>query len=92
MAFKKLSGVKLPKKKQMLVRAICLNFRDRPKWEQEKILRLCDECAGAYSAALFEAMTTENTITKISLAYSISQSRLYDFRRDFYERWFKKKS
>ena len=90
MAFKKLSGVKLPKKKQMLVRAICLNFGDRPKWEQEKIRRLCDKCAGAYSAALFETMTTENTITKIALAHNVSQSRIYDFRREFYEQWFKK--
>ncbi len=92
MAYKKLSGVKLPKKKQMLVRAICLNYRDRPKWEQKKIKRLCDECAGAYSAALFELMTTEKGAVQISLAHNISQSRLYDLRRDFYESWFKKKS
>lgn len=73
----------------MLVRAICLNYKDRPKHEQEKIRRLCDKCGGAYSAALFRVMTTEDSITKISLEYNVSQSRLYDFRRDFYESWFK---
>lgn len=78
----------MPKKKQMLVRAICLNYKDRPKWEREKIRRLCDKCAAAYSAALFEAMTTEKSITSIALAHNMSQSRLYDFRREFYMSWF----
>ena len=59
MVFKKLRGVNIPAKKQLLIRAICLNYDDRPKWEQKKIERLCDMCGGGYSAALFEAMTTE---------------------------------
>ena len=61
MVFKKLRGVNIPAKKQLLIRAICLNYDDRPKWEQKKIERLCDMCGGGYSAALFEAMTTEKS-------------------------------
>ena len=90
-AYKKLQGVKLPKKKQMLVRAICLNYADRPKWEQDKIQRLCDECAGEYSAALFELMTTEKSIQQLCNVHHVSPSRMYDFRRKFNEKWFKKK-
>ncbi len=75
----------------MLVRAICLNYADRPKWEQDKIQRLCDECAGAYSAALFELMTTERSIQQVCNVHHVSPSRMYDFRRKFNEKWFKKK-
>lgn len=67
MSFKKLRGVRLPEKKQMLIRSICLNYRDRPKYEQEKIKRLCENCGGAYSAALFEIMTTEHSVRSVAL-------------------------
>ena len=87
MAYRKLDGVKMPKKKQMLIRAICLNYDERPKWEREKIQRLCQKCGGAYAAALFEVMTTEKSITELSLKHYISPSRLYELRRSFYEAW-----
>lgn len=89
MVFKKLRGVNIPAKKQLLIRAICLNYDDRPKWEQKKIERLCDMCGGGYSAALFEAMTTEKSIPKISMQYFVSETVLYDIRKKFYERWAK---
>lgn len=89
MAFKKLRGVHLPEKKQMLIRSICLNYRDRPKYEQEKIKRLCEKCGGAYSAALFEVMTTEYSVRSVALKYYISESVLYDIRKNFYESWSK---
>lgn len=89
MAFKKLRGVNIPAKKQLLIRAICLNYDDRPKWEQTKIERLCDMCGGGYSAALFEAMTTEKSISQISMQYFVSETVLYDIRKKFYERWTK---
>lgn len=87
MSFKKLRGVRLPERKQMLIRSICLNYRDRPKYEQEKIKRLCEKCGGAYSAALFEIMTTEHSVRSVALKYYISENRLYVFRKNFYESW-----
>lgn len=89
MAFKKLRGVNIPAKKQLLIRAICLNYDDRPKWEQKKIERLCDACGGGHSAALFETMTTEKSIPQISMQYFVSETVLYDIRKKFYERWTK---
>lgn len=88
MAFKKLRGVSLPVEKQLLIRAICLNYDDRPQWEQKKIVRLCDECGGAYSAALFEIMTTQQSVTAISLKHHVSETVLYDIRKNFYMRWY----
>lgn len=88
MSFKKLRGVRLPEKKQMLVRSICLNYRDRPQCEREKIKRLCEKCGGAYSAALFEVMTTEHTVRSVALKYYISESVIYDIRKKFYESWY----
>ena len=88
MAFKKLRGVPLPVEKQLLIRAICLNYGDRPQWEQKKIVRLCNECGGAYTAALFEMMTTQQSVTAISLMYHVSESVLYDIRKKFYMRWY----
>lgn len=88
MAFKKLRGVPLPVEKQLLIRAICLNYSERPQWEQKKIKRLCLECGGAYSAALFEIMTTQQSITAISLKHHVSESVLYDIRKNFYLRWY----
>lgn len=88
--FKKLKGINLPAQKQMLIRAICLNFDERPKWEREKIQRLCDECGGAYSAALFRLMTSTDSVTKISMDYYVSESVIYRIRKEFYESWYKK--
>lgn len=83
--------MKLPPQKQMLIRAICLNYDDRPKWEREKIKRLCDKCGGAYSAALFRLMTTNDSVTKISMDYYVSERTLYNIRKAFYESWYAKK-
>lgn len=88
MAFKKLRGVSLPVEKQLLIRAICLNYGDRPQWEQKKIVRLCNECGGAYSAALFEVMTTQQSVTAIALKHYVSETVLYDIRKNFYMRWY----
>lgn len=88
MAYKKLRGVNLPQKKQLLIRAICLNCDERPEHERQKIQRLCDKCGGAYSAALYELMTTEMSVTAISLKHHISESVLYEIRKKFYESWF----
>ena len=87
--FKKLRGVDLPEEKQGLVRYICLNSDSQPKRTQDKIKRLCDDVGGAYSAALREVMCGRKSITAISREFFVSESKLYDMRKVFYEKWFK---
>ena len=91
MSFKKLRGVRLPEEKQGLIRYTCLTVSEQPKWIQEKIGRLCDECGGPYSAALFEAMTTRASITAIAMKHHTDESTLYRARKAFYEHWFSRK-
>ena len=85
MGFRKLRGVRLPEEKQGLIRYTCLNFATRPAWMKEKITRLCDECGGEYSRALFEVMTTRRSMTEIALRHCVSESVLYNRRKLFYE-------
>ena len=87
MSFRRLRGVRLSEEKQGLIRYTCLNYASRPKWEQEKIRRLCDEHGGQYSRALFEVMTTQKSITAIAEAHTVSESVLYERRKAFYEGW-----
>lgn len=87
MSFRKLRGVHLPYAKQMLIRATCLNYADRPKWEQGKIERLCAECGGEYCAALREVMLTERSIRSIAEKHHVGESTLYEIRKRFYECW-----
>lgn len=87
MSFRRLRGVRLSEEKQGLIRYTCLNFESRPKWEREKIERLCRKCGGEHCRALFEAMTTRKSMTEISLKHAVSESVLYDCRKAFYESW-----
>lgn len=89
---KKLRGIPLPEEKQGLVRYTCLNYRDAPKHTREKIQRLCREAGGAYSAALWELMCTRETIVSIALRHHVSESTLYRARREFYVRWYRKRT
>ena len=87
MGFKKLCGVPLSEEKQGLIRYTCLTYDEQPKRVQQKIRRLCAECAGVYSAALFDVMCTKKSITAIALAHRVSESQLYRFRQAFYRVW-----
>lgn len=87
MSFKKLRGVRLPEEKQGLIRYTCLNFESLPEWMQKKIARLCDECGGEHSHALFEVMTTRRSMTEIALGNFVDESTLYRARKRFYENW-----
>ena len=90
MSFRRLRGVRLPEEKQGLIRYTCLNYASRPKWEREKIERLCNLCGGEHSRALFEVMTTRHSVTELSVKHAVSESVLYDRRKAFYESWDKR--
>ena len=87
MGFKKLRGVNLPEEKQGLIRYTCLTWAEQPQHVQKKIQRLCDQCGGAESAALWEVMCTKRSITAIARARFTSESALYRMRKRFYEAW-----
>ena len=87
MAFKKLRGVKIPARKQLLIRAICLNYDDLPAKMKKNIKRLCAQCGGDYSVALFDTMTTEKSILTIAQEQYISDTLIYNMRKKFYESW-----
>ena len=87
MSFRRLHGVKLPEEVQGLIRYTCLNYSRQPKKIQQKIDRLCAECGGDYSAALFDVMCSRMSMAQISLKYNVSEPVLYRKRRDFYEKW-----
>lgn len=91
MGFKKLRGVSLPEEKQGLVRYTCLTYQEQPKWVQEKIQRLCANCGGEHQRALFAVMTTRRSIAEIAAEHNVSESVLYERRKIFYERWYKKR-
>lgn len=86
-AFKKRRGINLPYEKQGDIYFTCLNFRDKPPWVQDKIHKLCDTYGGQYREELFEVVTTEKTIRKISMERHVSENELYLLRKRFYEAW-----
>lgn len=85
--FRKMKGLKLPYKQQGLIYFTCLNYENLDEDTQNKIELLCYECAGEYKKALFELVTTCESVTSISLKYYISESTLYRLRNKFYNEW-----
>lgn len=86
--FKKRRGIHIPYKKQGLIYFICVNYKDMPQEVQQKILNLCIKVGGEDYKALYDTVIDENkSILSISLEYHISEKRLYDMRKKFYENW-----
>ena len=86
--FKKRRGIKVPYNKQGLIYFTCLDINNQPEEMQRKILRLCIEVAGEDYQALYEAMTSDElNITGIALKHYISEKKIYNYRKAFYEAW-----
>lgn len=54
---------------------------------QNRIDLLCYECGKEYKKALFELVTTQNSVIHISQKYYVSESLLYRLRKRFYSEW-----
>ena len=65
----------------------CLTYDAQPQRVKNKINNLCDKVGGEYRDALFEFVTTEKTVTEIGLKYYVSETKLYNMRKKFYESW-----
>lgn len=88
MPFKKRRGIHMPYNKQGLIYFVCMNYKDMPEDIQKKILNLCMEIGQEDYRALFDVVTNDNkSIVSISLEYFISERRLYEMRKKFYESW-----
>ena len=86
--FRKLKGVKLSYERQGFVRFTCLTYHEQPTKVQNKILNLCIQSAEEKYQALFELMTTRNTVVSVSLKHCISETTLYNVRQKFYHSWY----
>lgn len=90
MAFKRMPGVDLPYEKQILIYAMCVNFKIVPKSTQDKIVRLCSRAGRQYAEALFDLVTqSETNVEGIAMKHHMSSSVLYEARKRFYEMWWK---
>lgn len=86
--FKKRRGIKIPYKKQGLIYFLCININDLSPEFQQKIIDLCNEVAGDYAQALYEVVTDDSvTVEAIARRNYMSATRLYDFRKEFNEKW-----
>lgn len=93
--FRKMRGVKVPPDRQGLLFFTCRNYNDLPQSTKCRINDLCDmisEGDQAYRAALFDMLTTKNSVVNISMKHAVSQSTLYKLRRRFYEAWYRKEA
>ncbi|MBE6648823.1 MAG: hypothetical protein E7614_04805 [Ruminococcaceae bacterium] len=85
--FRKKRGINLSYPMQGFVCFSCLTYDAQPKTVKNKINKLCDEIGGEFRDALFEFVTTEKTVTEISLKHYVSETKLYNMRKKFYESW-----
>lgn len=86
--FKKRRGINVSYNKQGLIHFTCLDVKNQPEVIQRKVLNLCIEVAGEDYMALYEAMTSDElNITGIALKYYISEKKIYNYRKAFYEAW-----
>lgn len=93
--FRKMHGVKVSHDRQGLLFFTCRNYNDLPEETRSRIDALCDSISGgerAYRAALFDMLTTRDSVVSISMKHAVSQSTLYKLRRRFYEAWYKEEA
>ena len=86
--FKKRRGISLSYNKQGLIYFICMNAKEQPQEIQDKIINLCLEIAGKDYKALYTILTDDNkSIRAVAMEYFISETKLYELRKEFYEKW-----
>ncbi|MCL2739585.1 MAG: hypothetical protein FWE47_00095 [Oscillospiraceae bacterium] len=87
MGYKILRSVNIPKNKQVLIKATCLDFRDQPYDIKLKIINLSASCGGEYGYWLFRVMTKGDSIISASMKCPCSEKTLERARKKFYENW-----
>ena len=86
--FKKRRGIHIPYNKQGLIYFTCMNVKDMPEDVQQKILNLCIEVGGQHYRALYTMLTDDSkNIHGVAMDFHISETQLYLYRKNFYEKW-----
>ena len=80
-------GVKASYKRQGYIYFTSLRFDELPEAKQSEIRRLCRECGGQYSKALFTAVTTETPLDLICDTHYISKETLKRMKNAYYEKF-----
>lgn len=86
--FKKRRGIHIPYNKQGLIYFTCMNVKDMPEDVQRKVLNLCIEVGGQHYRALYTMLTDDSkNIHGVAMDFHISETQLYLYRKNFYEKW-----
>lgn len=86
--FKKRRGIHIPYNKQGLIYFTCMNANDMPEDVRRKILNLCIEVSGEHFKALYAVLTDDTkNIHSVAMEFHISETQLYLYRKNFYEKW-----
>lgn len=85
--FRYKAGIKVPYTRQGYIYFTSLRFNELSEQKQRAIRRLCRECGGQYSKALFTAVTTETPINLICDTHYISRETLKRVKKTYYERF-----
>lgn len=86
--FKKMRGVKLPYVDQGYIYFVCRRYNKLPGALQARIKEACEGAANDYgeAQALFEHLTTGESVTALSLKHNVCEKRIYIMRKNFYEK------
>lgn len=87
MVFRFKQGIKVSYKRQGYIYFTSLRYDELDEDKQRKIRKLCRECGGVHSKALFKAVTTETPDDLICDTHYIGKSTLYRMKREYYERF-----
>lgn len=85
MQFRKKWSIDVTYNRQGLIYFICINYNIMPDDVKNKILDLCIRAGGEYRTALFEVITTNKSVTAVSIEHYISPETLYRMLRRFYD-------
>ena len=85
--FRYKAGIRVSYKRQGYIYFTSLRYDELPEVKQREIRRLCRECGGQYSKALFTAVTTETSIDLICDTHYISRETLKRMKKAYYERF-----
>ena len=88
--FRYRKGIPLSYNRQGYIFFQSLLYRELSPRDQERIVKLCKQCARQYWKALLEYVTTPANAPYIEMKHHISQSTLYRVTREYYLRFPKK--
>lgn len=85
--FRYKAGIKVSYKRQGYIYFTSLRYSELSDEKQKEIRRLCRECGGQHSKALFTAVTTETSVGLICDTHYIGRETLKRMKKTYYERF-----